>query len=309
MEHAANFIDRDILEEILLLDDDNNSVIAINDDNSLDNCVLLLNNLDETNDEVTSSSGSSSELTEFDTPKRKFPPLSEEQRQRRNARRRASVKRIRLPKDDLRRNIPTMVMNVTNSCDKGLIQGFFQRYGHPNMLMTSFSPALLDLASSHITVRRGVDKMTGYITSFVDCVPDLSVRLLSSEVRVRNDGSSLIINRVLFSLTLLCFPPISEDNQKIKQLLDQGNIVMKEAKDGLVTQGPDAEELMDLIRRSENMPAIWEGKQSIEPIHTNNECFVIIHLDENGLIDSFDIFDKMDAPEKFYLPLQRCLKV
>eukprot|EP01039_Chlorochromonas_danica_P001362 gene1362-1484_t len=284
---------------------------SIDDDSILQDILLLDSPVDDAF--LLSTNGELNELAPSSTtaPKRKYPPLSAEARERRNARRRTCVKRIRLPKDDLRRNIPLMLANVTNSCDKAMIQSFLDQYCRPDIRFTDYSPSLkvLDKAFSYITMLRGVEKMARYAFSFGEYVPDMSIRVLNSEIRVRADGSCLIVNRVYFCSTLLYYPPISEDQQKIKRLLDQGNVVVvKESNVSLAAQGPQADEMVDLIRRCEDVPAIWEGNQCIEPIDASGEGFVIMHMDENGYIDTIDIFSDIDAPEKYYLPLQKYLK-
>lgn len=280
--------DYSILEDILLLDSPMEDT-------------LLLSNVEQ--NELTPPSNNGL------PPKRKYPPLSAEARERRNARRRTCVKRIRLPKEDLRRNIPLMLANVTNSCDKDMIHSFLAQYCHPDIRFTDYSPSLkvLDKAFSFITMMRGVEKVARYAASLGENIPDVSIRVLNSEIRVRADGSCLIVNRAHFSSTLLFFPPISEDHQKMKRLLDQGNVVVKESDASIAAQGPQAEEMVDLIRRCEDVPAIWEGSQCIEPVDTSGDGFVIMHMDVNGFIDSVDIFDDI-APEKYYLPLQKYLK-
>eukprot|EP00981_Chlorochromonas_danica_P003447 scaffold654_cov207-Ochromonas_danica.AAC.32 len=282
-------IDNDyILQDIFLLD------------SPIEDALLLTINDELSNGPTTTTTGTTA-------LKRKYRPLSDEARARRNARRRTCVKRIRLLKEDLRRNIPVMLANAANSCDKAMIQSFFDQYGHPDIRFTDYSPCLkvLDTAFSCITVLQGVEKMARYASSFREYVPDMSIRVLNSEVRVRADGSCLIVNRTHFSSTLLFYPPISEDQQQIKRLLDQGNVVVKESNASLAAQGPQADEMVDLIRRCEDLPAFWQGNQCTEPIDAGGEGFVIIHMDENGYIDTIDIVSDIDAPEKYYLPLQK----
>lgn len=238
--------------------------------------------------------------------KRKYVPLMGEARERRNARRRLGIRRIRLPKDDLRRNLPTMIANVTNCGDKRLLETFLQRYCRPDVHMIDFSPKvdMCDEAFSYVSVVQGVQQIVQYLSSISIYFPDNSFQVQDSELRLRADGSCVVITKMVFSGTLLFRPPFDEVHQRMKRLLDQGNTVVKESKERLIAKGPQAEEVTSLIRQCGSMWGSWEEVELAfmpNPVDISTAGFIVMHLDENGAVQCLDMFDNV-APENFIHP-------
>eukprot|EP01039_Chlorochromonas_danica_P001500 gene1501-1634_t len=199
----------------------------------------------------------SSSATSAMIKRSRYVPLTGAARERRNARRRLVIRKVRLPKQDLRRNIPMMLMNVVNGYDRETIHSFFMRYCHPEISLIDFSPKvdIHDSSFSYITMIEGVEKITHYISSLYNFLPDVTFQLLQSEFRVRANGSCVIISKVLVSATLVCSPPTDDVHRKLKCLLDQGNTVVKESKRTLVGKGPQAEELDVVLHQCEDLPS------------------------------------------------------
>eukprot|EP01039_Chlorochromonas_danica_P001329 gene1329-1451_t len=282
-------------EELFLLDDDNCL---------LDNFLVKADaSFTWPPESFEARPSSNSSETCLKPKKRKYVPLIGEARERRNARRRLGIRRIRLPKEDLRRNLPTMIANVTNSGDKSLLETFLQRYCRPDVHMIDFSPKvdMCDEAFSYVSFIQGVQQMARYLSSFSIFFPDISIQIQGSELRLRADGSCVIITKMVFSGTLLFRLPIDDVHQRMKRLLDQGNTVVKESKERLIAKGPQAEEVTSLIRQCCSLWGSWEEVELAvmpKPVDVSTAGFIVMHLDEIGAVQSLDMFDNV-APENF----------
>lgn len=155
----------------------------------------------------------------FLKPKRR---LSLEQRERRNKRRRANLF-PRILKRDPRRNYAQMFINVFNLADEHMIQRYLDRYYSPNLQMAkNFAD---QKTPSHRYESRGRFLITNFLNICYSSMPDVTLTLLQSQVRIDpRTNTSVIVMKVRLAGTMVAFRS-QEDYDHMMQMNQKANDV------------------------------------------------------------------------------------
>lgn len=199
-----------------------------------------------------------------------------------------------------------MVVHTFNSYNFDLIAGFLGMYYRPDMILTDLSSRLASAGHGiALNVMKGPSGILGFLKGLFACSPDGYVALNDTEVRVRQDNTSVIVSRITIHRTMTSKPKIKESDVKMTQLLEQGNNLMKSDEDSLQAVGPRADEMDEIIReRNAASSGNWfEDVTPLDkPVYFNSHGVWIIRLDAQGFVKSVDTLDEVTARDYLFLP-------
>eukprot|EP01039_Chlorochromonas_danica_P002209 gene2209-2412_t len=275
---------------------------------------LLEDNADEDDDNMSRGSddklcdllsGSTSSCSSVDDqPKKQSKIVTDEVRERRNARRRKHYYLIRIPREDVRRQIPQMVANVVNNCNMDLLSSFLQRFCRGDCCLIDIAHNKLNPFSDHsyINFVHGLDRIANFIMSFSQLTPDLYMRINFSQLRYGPLHSTVIVHYSLIG-TAFYRPKMHEINRRLNQLLDAGNAVVQ-SDQGPVAIGPQADEVNEILRQRMSEPYDWrEGAIPVSnPVSFESGGYLIVRMDQDGVIQGLDLLGERFSPEHYIQP-------
>lgn len=213
--------------------------------------------------------------------------------------------KIRVLKNDTRKYLVFMMLNSINSGDLKLIRKFHRKYFRPDTILTDFSGRLASIGHGiALNVMKGSESILGFTKAMLELTPDICIEIQDTELRVRQDNTSIITSRIAIRLTMTSKPKVRECDVKITELLEQGNNLMKSDANGLQAIGPRADEVEMIIRDRALSVGDWfeDVTPLAKPVHFQSHGVWIIRLDAKGFVLAMDIVDEISAREYLFLP-------